>query len=40
MKKSLTIAIALVITTTGAMADIQAPPGSTYNSSRKLGRAL
>ena len=40
MKKSLTIAIALVITTPGAMADIQAPPGSTHTSSRKLGRAL
>jgi len=40
MKKLITIAIALIITSTGVMADIQAPPGSTYTSTRKLGRAL
>lgn len=40
MKKALTIAAALVVTATGAMADIQAPPGSTYTSTRKLGRAI
>ena len=40
MKKALTIAVALVVTATGAMADIQAPPGSTFTSNRKLGRAL
>lgn len=40
MKKALTIALALFITGTGVMADIQAPPGSTYTSTRKLGRAI
>jgi|TARA_B110000881_G_scaffold220694_1_gene246789 putative exosortase-associated protein (TIGR04073 family) len=40
MKKALTIAAALVFTATGVMADIQAPPGSTYTSTRKLGRAI
>ena len=40
MKKALTIALALFITSAGVMADIQAPPGSTYTSTRKLGRAI
>ena len=40
MIKAFTIAAALVLTATGVMADIQAPPGSTYTSTRKLGRAL
>lgn len=40
MKKALTIAAALICTATGVMADIQAPPGSTYTSTRKLGRAI
>ena len=40
MKKALTIAAALVVTATGAMADIQNPPGAHYTSTRKLGRAL
>jgi len=40
MKKAFTIAAALVFTATGVMADIQAPPGSTYTSTRKLGRAI
>lgn len=40
MKKFITIITALIITGTGVMADIQAPPGSTYTSTRKLGRAL
>ena len=40
MKKALTIAAALVVTATGAMADIHNPPGAHYNSTRKLGRAL
>ena len=40
MKKALPIALALIVTATGVMADIQAPPGSTYTSTRKLGRAI
>ena len=40
MKRSLCILIAFVVTSVGVMADIQAPPGSKYNSNRKLGRAL
>jgi len=40
MKKFLITAIALITTYTCSMADIQAPPGSTYNSTRKLGRAI
>ena len=40
MKKLLVIATALAAFSGLAVADIQAPPGSTYTSSRKLGRAL
>lgn len=40
MKKALTIAAAILCTASGAMADIQASPGSTYTSTRKLGRAV
>lgn len=40
MKKFLITTIALVTTCTCSMADIQAPPGSTYTPSRKLGRAI
>lgn len=40
MKKLIVIATALASLTTFVCADIQAPPGSTYTSSRKLGRAL
>ena len=40
MKRSFCILIAFVVTSVGVMADIQAPPGSTYTSSRKLGRAV
>lgn len=40
MKKFLITTIALVATCTCSMADIQAPPGSTYTSTRKLGRAI
>ncbi|NWK55508.1 exosortase system-associated protein, TIGR04073 family [Verrucomicrobiaceae bacterium N1E253] len=40
MKKALTIAAAILCTASGVMADIQASPGSTYTSTRKLGRAL
>ncbi|MDB4054527.1 exosortase system-associated protein, TIGR04073 family [Akkermansiaceae bacterium] len=40
MKRSFCILIAFVVTSAGVMADIQAPPGSTYTSSRKLGRAV
>jgi len=40
MKKLVVIATAFVAFTGFAAADIQAPPGSTYTSSRKLGRAL
>lgn len=40
MKKALTIAAAVLCTASGVMADIQAPPGSTYTSTRKLGRAV
>ena len=40
MKRSFCILTAFVVTSTGVMADIQAPPGSTYTSSRKLGRAV
>ncbi|MBK1790476.1 exosortase system-associated protein, TIGR04073 family [Persicirhabdus sediminis] len=40
MKKALTIAAALLVTVTGVMGDIQAPPGSTYTPTRKLGRAF
>lgn len=40
MKKALTIAAAILCTASGAMADIQASPGSTYTSTRKLGRAI
>ena len=39
--KKLTILAATIVALTGmAAADIQAPPGSTYTSTRKLGRAL
>ncbi len=41
MRKLLITLSALAITFTGmAPADIQAPPASTYNSTRKLGRAV
>ena len=40
MKRSFCILIAFVVTSVGVMADIQAPPGSTYTPTRKLGRAL
>lgn len=40
MKKALTIAAAILCTASGVMADIQASPGSTYTSTRKLGRAI
>ena len=40
MKKLLVIASVLTSLTFFASADIQAPPGSTYTSSRKLGRAI
>ena len=40
MKKLLVIASAFASLTMLAPADIQAPPGSTYTSTRKLGRAL
>lgn len=40
MKRLAAIATVLVAFTGFAAADIQAPPGSTYTSSRKLGRAI
>lgn len=40
MKKFLAIATTLAALSSIVVADIQAPPGSTYTSSRKLGRAL
>ena len=40
MKKLLVIATAFAVLSGVVLADIQAPPGSTYTSSRKLGRAL
>lgn len=40
MKKALIITTALICTATGVMADIQAPPGSAFTSTRKLGRAV
>ena len=40
MKKFLEIATTLAALSSIVVADIQAPPGSTYTSSRKLGRAL
>jgi putative exosortase-associated protein (TIGR04073 family) len=40
MKKLLVIATSFAALSSVALADIQAPPGSTYTSSRKLGRAL
>jgi putative exosortase-associated protein (TIGR04073 family) len=40
MKKLFVIATTLVAISGFAAADIQAPPGSTYTSSRKLGRAI
>lgn len=40
MKKLLVIATAFAALTGIVAADIQAPPGSTYTSSRKLGRAI
>lgn len=40
MKKLVVIATAFVALTGVAAADIQAPPGSTYTSTRKLGRAI
>ena len=40
MKKLAVIATAFVALAGVAAADIQAPPGSTYTSTRKLGRAI
>ena len=40
MKRSFCILTVLLITTSGVMADIQAPPASTYTATRKLGRAV
>jgi putative exosortase-associated protein (TIGR04073 family) len=40
MKKLLVIATTLAALSSVVVADIQAPPGSTYTSSRKLGRAF
>lgn len=40
MKKLLAIACAFTSLTAIVSADIQAPPGLTYNSTRKLGRAI
>ena len=40
MKKLLVIATTFAAFSGLAVADIQAPPGSTYTSTRKLGRAL
>lgn len=40
MKKLVVIAAAFTVLTGSVLADIQAPPGSTYTSSRKLGRAI
>jgi putative exosortase-associated protein (TIGR04073 family) len=40
MKKIGITMIALITTCTCSMADIQAPPGSTYTPTRKLGRAI
>lgn len=40
MKKLIVIATAFASLTVFVCADIHAPPGSTYTSSRKLGRAL
>ena len=40
MKKLLLVATSLIALSGFAVADIQAPPGSQYTSSRKLGRAI
>ena len=40
MKKLLVIATTFAALASVAVADIQAPPGSTYTSTRKLGRAF
>ena len=40
MKRALVIATVLLSVAGFAAADIQAPPGSTYTASRKLGRAI
>lgn len=40
MRKILITLSALALTATCSYADIQAPPGSQYTSSRKLGRAI
>lgn len=40
MKKLLTIVSTFIVLTGFAAGDIQAPPGSQYTSSRKLGRAI
>ena len=40
MKNILISATAIILTATCSYADIQAPPGSTYTSSRKLGRGI
>ncbi len=40
MKKLLVIASSLAALCSVAVADIQAPPGSTYTSARKLGRGI
>ena len=40
MKKALIITATLLCTLSGVMADIQAPPGAAFTSTRKLGRAV
>lgn len=40
MRKILITSAALAMTALSSYADIQAPPGSTYTSTRKLGRAI
>lgn len=40
MKKIITLSLAILATAISAHADIQAPPGNKYNSTRKLGRAI
>ncbi|SHJ24580.1 putative exosortase-associated protein, TIGR04073 family [Rubritalea squalenifaciens DSM 18772] len=40
MRKILISSAALILTATTSFADIQAPPGAAYTSTRKLGRAI
>lgn len=40
MKKVIILTLALLATAASVSADIQAPPGNKYNSTRKLGRAI